>query len=40
MLTFVSYYYGTFTIDEVRAAYVGSAAYAVGLGDFDYTYIA
>jgi hypothetical protein len=37
---FVSYYYGTFSLAEVKAAYIGSAAHAVGCGDYDYTYIA
>ena len=39
MLMFVSYFHGTYSLAEVQAASIGTTAYAVGSGDYDYTYI-
>lgn len=39
MLMFVSYFHGTYSLEEVQAASIGTAAYAVANGDYDYTYI-
>ena len=38
MLMFVSHYYGTFSAAEVEIAVIGSPAWHVGNGDYDYTY--
>ena len=40
MLMFVSHYYGTFSAVQVETAEIGSAAWHVGNGEYDYTYTA
>ncbi len=39
MLMFVSYFHGTYSLEEVQAASIGTTAYAVATRDYDYTYI-